>query len=85
MCALLTFQVCQVRDVLPAIRTYAVRAHVQGTNLIYGDYIRLTDGLTMQKSSSHRMREFRTALLLALGLALVSLGGAVLASTFVSH
>ena len=62
-----------------------VCARVQGTNLVYGDYIRLTDGLTMQKSSSHRMREFRTALLLALGLALVSLGGAVLASTFVSH
>jgi hypothetical protein len=35
----------------------------------------------MQKPSL-RMREFRTALLIALGLAMVSFGGAVLASTF---
>jgi hypothetical protein len=37
----------------------------------------------MPKSSSNRMREFRTALVLALGLALVSLGGAVLASAYI--
>ena len=86
-----TYQVCRVRDTRPgphqnaATRPYALARACREQTLVYGDYIRLAAEETMQKSSSHRMREFRTALLLALGLALVSLGGAVLASTFVSH
>jgi hypothetical protein len=32
-----------------------------------------------------RMREFRIALLLALGLALVSVGGAVVAATYITQ
>src|SRR5258706_2486750 len=68
-----------------ATRPYALARACREQTLVYGDYIRIAAEETVQKSSSHRMREFRTALLLALGLALVSLGGAVLASTFVSH
>jgi hypothetical protein len=39
----------------------------------------------MKQPPSHKMREIRTALLVALGLAFVCFGGAVLASIFVTH
>jgi hypothetical protein len=37
------------------------------------------------RESTSRMREFRTALLFALCLAFVCFGGAVVASTFITH
>jgi hypothetical protein len=40
---------------------------------------------TMKQPPSAKMRELRTAMLIALGLAFVCFGGAVLASSFVTH
>jgi hypothetical protein len=39
----------------------------------------------MKRLPSQKIREIRTALLVALGLAFVSFGGAVLAAAFVTH
>jgi hypothetical protein len=52
---------------------------------VAADYVLIAIEDTMMRDSSSRMRELRAALLFALCLACVCFGGAVAASTFITH